>query len=232
MKKWIREKGLWPLISSPGKTVGEAMEKKQWLSLLLILMVIQAFFTFVTYPTVKNERARLIRESSLSDHLSEEQLSSLDQYSGLQHLIDSGFSGVILIISLLISTAFIYLFYKIADAAGFYVHFFSGVVQASLIPILLGGLVQTLLIWWTGKLSYSLSFALLLPKSAMHSFIFYLFNQFNLISIWYFVVLALGIAYYSHMTVKKSLAVMFSYFFFKVLIISSFSALLSKLIRF
>ena len=219
------------IIASPGITLAKLMEKKVWVLSFILILVATFVFTFVTYPINKVEQAKLIRNSEIADRLPEEQLANLDKFTPVQRVTSSFFQMVFIALALVIGAFFVYLFFKVANATGTYGHFFCGVVNASIIDVGLGGLLKSLLVLQKKSIFVSTSLTLLTPGSDFRSLGFQILSQFDFFSLWFLAALALGIAGFEKMPVKKSIFVTVLYFLFKSTVIVAISYFSMRLIK-
>jgi len=217
------------VIGSPAQTIGKIMEKKRWQAVLAIILLLTAVATFLTYPITKVEQAKFIRDSAMADKLSEEQLANLDKFTPNQRLTGAMFSLVFAGVMIVVAAFFVYLFFKVAGSEGNYVHYFSGVVHASILDMFLGGILKTSLILMKKTMLVHTGLTMFAPGLDFRSLPFIVLSQFDFFSIWYLAVLALGIAFFAKISPKKSFFIAFLYFLFKSLVFVSFSYFSMKL---
>ena len=218
------------VIRSPGKAIGRTMEKKKWVAIFLLILAVSSIATYVTYPVTKAEQAKLLRNSEFAARMSEEQLESLDKFTPAQRLAGALFPFPITALTIVIAAFFVYLFFKIGGAEGGYMNFFSGVVHASVIDMVLAGIVKSVLILSQKSILVSTSLSLLLPAAGFRSFRYLLLSQFDLFSIWYLVALALGVAQFAKISVRKSFGITAGYFLFKGIVVVTFSYFTMRLV--
>ena len=217
------------VISSPAQTIGKAMEKKRWQAVLVLILLLTAIVTFLTYPITKVEQAKFIRDSEMADKLSEEQLANLDKFTPTQRLTGSMFSLVFAGLLIVVAAFFVYLFFKVAGSEGNYVHYFSGVVHASILDMVLGGILKSSLILMKKTMLVHTGLTMFFPALDFRSLPFIVLSQFDFFSIWYLVALAMGIAVFAKLSPQKSFFIAFLYFLFKSLVFVSFSYFSIKL---
>ena len=218
------------VIGSPAQTVGKAMEKKRWQAVLAAILLLTAIATFLTYPITKVEQAKFIRDSELADKLSEEQLANLDKFTPGQRLTGAIFSLVFAGMMLVVAAFFVYLFFKVAGSEGNYVHYFSGVVHASILDMFLGGILKSSLVLMKKTMLVHTGLTMFFPGIDFRSLPFIVLSQFDFFSIWYLAVLALGIAFFAKLSPRKSFFIALLYFLFKSLVFVSFSYFSLKLL--
>ncbi len=218
------------VIGNPAQTIGKIMDKKRWQAVLAVILLFSAIATFLTYPVTKVEQAKFIRNSEMADKLSEEQLANLDKFTPSQRLTGALFSLVFAGMMIVVAAFFIYLFFKVAGSEGNYVHYFSGVVHASILDMFLGGILKSSLILMKKTMLVHTGLTMFSPGMDFRSLPFIILSQFDFFSLWYLAALALGIAFFAKISLQKSFFIAFLYFLFKSLVFVSFSYLSIKLL--
>lgn len=211
------------VIGNPAQTIAGVMEKKRWKAALAVILLVSAIATFITFPVTKVEQAKLIRDSEMADKLNDEQLASLDQFTPAQRVSGSLFAAVFAALAMVMGAFFVYLFFKVGGAEGNYVHYFSGVAHASILDMLLGGILKSSLILIKKSMMVHTGLTMFFPGLDFRSLPFIALSQFDFFSIWYLAALALGIAAFSRFSPKKSMVITALYFLFKSLIFIVFS---------
>jgi hypothetical protein len=217
------------VIGNPAQTIGKVMEKKRWQAALAVILLVSAMLTFLTFPITKAEQARFIRDSEMADKLSEEQLASLDKFTPAQRLTGSLVSLVFSFVMIGVAAFFVYLFFKVAGAEGLYVNYFSGVVHASILDMLIGGILKSSLVLHKKTMLIHTGLTMLFPGLDFRSLPYIILAQFDFFALWYLAALALGIAVFAKISVKKSVFILLLYFLFKSLVFISFSYLSMKI---
>ena len=218
------------VIANPGPTIARVMDRKRWQAALLLVLLATAIVTYITFPITKVEQAKLIRDSQMAEKLSEEQLAGLDKFTPTQRFMGSLYALVFSGLALVVGAFFVYLFFKVAGSEGYYVHFFSGVAHASILDMFLGGALKGGLIVLKKTLIVHTGLTMFFPGLDFRSLPFIVLSQFDFFSLWYLAALALGIAAYAKMSLKKSISIMVAYFLFKSLVFIAFSYLTMKLV--
>ena len=218
------------IIESPGPTIGRVMDKKRWLGVFALILLTTAIVSYLTYPITKVEGAKFIRDSEMADRLSEEQLAGLDQFTPGQRLFGALTQLPLAAIILLLAAFFVYLFFKVAGAAGEFSHYFSAVAHASLLDMLLGGVVKAVLVAIKKTMFVHTGLTLFFPALDFRSASYLVLAQFDFFSLWYLLALTLGIAHFAKIGLKKSITVAVFYFLFKSVIFVSFSYFSMKLL--
>jgi hypothetical protein len=217
------------VIVSPGPTIGKLMDKKRWLAVFILILLTTSIVTYLSYPITKVEGAKFIRDSEMANKLSEEQLANLDKFTPTQRVFGALYPMIWSALGMLLGAFFIYLFFKVAGVEGIFSHFFSGVVQASILDMFLGGIVKTTLVLLKKTMFVHTGLTMLAPGLDFRSMPFLLLSQFDFFSIWYLLALALGIAYFTKISTQKSITIVVLYFIFKSLVFVSFSYFSMKL---
>jgi hypothetical protein len=211
------------VISNPARTIARVMEKKRWKAALAAILLVTAVATFITFPVTKVEQAKLVRDSAMADRLSDEQLAGLDHYSPGQRVSSSLFAAAFAALALVMGAFFVYLFFKVGGAEGNYVHYFSGAALASILDMVLGGVLKSSLILVKKSILVHTGLTMFFPGLDFRSLPFIALAQFDFFSIWYLAALALGIAAFARISPKKSFIITAMYFVFKSIIFIVFS---------
>ena len=218
------------VIGNPAQVIGKIMEKKRWQAVLAVILLLTAITTYLTYPITKVEQAKFIRDSEMADKLSEEQLAGLDQFTPSQRLTGAVLSFVFAGLMIVVAAFFVYLFFKVAGSEGNYIHYFSGVVHASILDMFLGGILKSSLILMKKTMLVHTGLTMFFPGMDFRSLPYIVLSQFDFFSIWYLAALALGIAVFAKISPKKSISIAIMYFLFKSLVFVSFSYFSMKII--
>lgn len=219
------------VILNPGKTIANTMFNKKWVAVFILILVVSSFATYLTYPVTKLEQAKFIRNSELANRLSEEQLENLDKFTPMQRLTGTLFPIPITALILVVAAFFIYLFFKIGGTEGTYMNYFSGVVHASVIDMVLGGILKSALVVSQKSIMVSTGLGLLSPTSDFRNLSYLVLSQFDFFTIWYLIALAFGIAQFAKIKPQKSIWITLAYFVFKAITVVSFSYITMRLMR-
>jgi hypothetical protein len=95
------------VISSPGQTVARVMDKKRWQAALVLVLLVSALVTFITFPITKADQAKLFRDSEMADKLSEDQLANMDKFTPTQRVTGSLFATVFSGLAVVVAAFFI-----------------------------------------------------------------------------------------------------------------------------
>lgn len=211
------------IINSPAATVARVMEAKRWKAAFALILLVTALVTFVTFPVSKADQAKMIRDSEIADKLNDEQLAGLESFTPFQRVMGSVYAVCFAALALVLSAFFIYLFYKVAGAEGLYVNYFSAVAQASVLDMVLGGILKGGLILLKRTVLVQTGLTLFFPGLDFRSLPFIVLSQFDFFSLWFLAALALGIAVFAKMAPRKSFGIAALYFLFKGLILVTLS---------
>lgn len=217
------------VFASPGPTIGRLMDKKRWLAVFMLILLTTAIVTYLSYPITKVEGAKLIRDSEMASKFSEEQLDSLDKFTPAQRLIGSLTQLPLAALMMVLAAFFVYLFFKVAGAAGNFSHYFSGVVHASVLDVVLGGIIKAALISVKKTMLVETGLTMFFPALDFRSLPYIILSQFDFFSVWYLAALTMGIAFFAKISLKKSITIVVLYFLFKSLFFVSFSYFSMKL---
>lgn len=219
MKEFINQ--LKGIIISPGPTLGNLMEKKQWLPALVFILGLVFIFTYLATP-------ELLNKAKISDTLYPEQLEYLGNISGFKLVMAGLWAMLITLITYFVAAFLVYLFFGIARAEGSYANYFSLVVNASVIGKALPLLLSLLSVLFRIPVAGFSNPAALIPVPTT-SLAFLVLSKFDIFYIWYLVAVAAGVAVFSKMNFKKCLLVAFLYFIFVSTVKVAFSHLFLKL---
>jgi hypothetical protein len=214
---------------TPGQTIAGVMERKKWVPPLVLVVFTATLLSYMSYPIIKVEQAKMIRGMAVADKMSEEQLDNLDKFTPAKRINETLFQIPIQSLKIIVAAFFIYLFFKLGGAEGFYVNFFTGACYASLIDMGVGAAVKTVLILLKKSILVSTSLTLFFPGLEIRSPAYAMLSQFDLFSIWFLVALALGIAIFSKMKLFKSLGIASAYFVFRSIIVVLFTLLMMRM---
>jgi hypothetical protein len=217
------------VITSPASAVAKAMAEKRWPAALVLVLLVTAICTYVTYPVTKVEQAKFIRDSEMAEKLSDQQLADLDKFTPTQRASGAVFSAVFAALVLVVGAFFVYLFFKVGGVEGLYVNYFSGVAQASVLDMVLGGILKSTLVMLKKTMMVHTGLTMFFPGLDFRSLNFILLSQFDFFSLWYLTALALGIAAFAKIPLKKSLVITVMYFLFKSLVLVAVSFFTMKM---
>jgi hypothetical protein len=220
---------LFGVIGNPAQTIARVMEKKRWQAVLALIVLVTAMVTFITFPITKVEQAKFIRDSEMADKLNDEQLANLDKFTPVQRVSGALYAAVFASLVLVLGAFFVYLFFKVGGAEGNYVHYFSGVAWASMLDMVLGGVLKGSLVLLKKTMLVHTGLTMFFPGLDFRSLPFIVLAQFDFFSIWYLVALALGIAAFARISLQKSIVIAAIYFLFKSLVFIAFSYFMMKL---
>jgi hypothetical protein len=217
------------VFGNPAQTIARAMENKRWRAALAVILLVTALCTFVTFPVTKAEQAKFVRDSAMAEKLSDEQLANLDKFTPTQRFTGALYATVFAALTIAVAAFFIYLFFKVGGAEGLYVNYFSGMAQASLLDMGLGGILKSSLILVKKTMLVHTGLTMFFPGLDFRGLPFIVLAQFDFFSIWYLGALALGIAVFAKISPRKSIAITILYFLFKSLVLVSSSYFIMKL---
>jgi hypothetical protein len=200
------------IVRTPGVTLGKSMSEKKWVPMLLFLAIAVGIFAYISYPV---HMKMLSENAELSGYMSEADLAQYYQPSTFSRLMYCFFFQLQMVLSLIFGAFFVYLFYGIGGSEGLFVNYFSLVAGASLIDIFFPGVLQTLSMLTGIKLGVISNPLLLVLSPESKSLMFLIIARLDIFTIWYMVIIALGMAVYSKMDIKKSFTISILYFLFK-----------------
>ncbi len=210
------------IITKPGKTLGKIMDEKRWLSYLAFILIIIFILSFISLPYTLDKMSEIMQNSQMSDFLSNNNLN-YENLSFIQKIffVFPEIFSVFLIIG--VGAFFTYLFFGTSGVDGLYINYFSIVTAASLIDIVFPKIVETFSSIFHLKILSYFSPAVLFGLNQQKSFLSIFVSRIDYFSIWYTIVVALGIACFAKISIKKSMIISSVYFVFRILVISAFS---------
>lgn len=217
------------VFTTPATAIAAAMEGKRWKAAFLVVLAAAAIFSYISYPIVKVDQARMIRESPMADKLPAEKLDSLEQFTSGQRFFGAVSAALFTGFALLLGTFFVYLFCKLGGIEGLFIHFFAAVSAASLIDVGAGGVVRTALMLAKRSMFVSTGLAAFFPSQPVQSLSYAVLSQFDLFTFWYLAALALGIALFAKVPLKKALTCVASFFLFKLVVTTALTYFSLKL---
>ena len=210
-----------------GNPLGNLMKKKRWVPVFLLLVIAVCLYTYITAPM---QLAKMAGDSPVTELLPEEQTAYFvndSLFTRLMACITAAFS---LTLSLIFGAFFVYLFFGIGGSKGVYANYFSLVVNASIIDVLLPTILNAIsLLLNTDIFHLFINPGLYLFPPAPGSFVYLLMMRMDLFAIWYTAAIAAGITLFSGMRFNKSMGISLLYFLFKLIVGTAFSYLLIKL---
>jgi hypothetical protein len=221
--------GLDGIIRTPGPSLGNLMENKKWVPYFVFILLTVMILSFVTFPYAADQMSEILQDSNLADYFQDQNFDFRSLSFGQKMFILIP-ELVFIFIVIGVGAFFTYLFFGIGGAEGLYINYFAIVTGASLIDIVFPKMVETVSLIFNVKLLGLLSPAVLIPGGDAKSFIHIFVSRFDIFSVWYTIAIALGIAYFSKLDIKKSMTISVIYLIFKALVISGFSFLFLSMV--
>lgn len=198
------------------------MKDKRWIPFLTFVLIVIFILSFLSLPYTLDKMSEVMKNSQMSAFFEGHDLN-YDTLSFIQKILFVVPELLSVFIVIGVGAFFTYLFFGVGGAEGIYINYFTLVSAASLIDLVFPRIVETFAsIFHLNILGY-FSPAVLLGITGQKSFISIFISRFDYFSIWYAIVIALGIAFFSKLSIKKSMSISFIYLIFKVLIISAFT---------
>jgi hypothetical protein len=213
------------VLKQPGQTLGRLMKEKNWVLVFLLLMVVVGLFTYFAFPA---QMAKMAKNPQFAEML-EDRGALLSPDSGFARLLGSFMALFGLFLSLVFGAFFLYLFFGIGGSEGDYSNYFSIVVNASIIDILLPLLLSAVSLLAGANLAAVATPLIIAFSPEVNSLQFLVLARFNVFAIWYLVAVAAGISAFSKMSFKKCMTISVFYFLFKAAVGISFSYLFIKI---
>jgi hypothetical protein len=210
------------IFKSPGVSLGKCMEEKKWVPAFLLMIIFILLYTYLTYPI---QMERFSEHATLSGYISEEQVAQYFNTSIFSRLMVSVFSGLMLFLSVVFGAFFVYLFYGIGGTDGVYANYFSLVVNASLIDLLIPNFLNFISLLLNVNLNALSKPGILLFAPQPGSVVFFIFERLDFFILWYVIAIAAGIAVFAKISFKRSVLISILYYFFKTTIYVAFGYL-------
>lgn len=193
------------IFTSPSKTFQELDRRPTWIAPLLILVVIVAISTQITFPIIMEAQLETFRNNP---NIPPEQLEAIEAQIGdninTQRYISLGAQVIAMpIIFLALAGIFFFMGSVILGGDTAFKKVLSVLTWASCISIL-ATLVSTALVMAKGNMNISLSLALLLPADAMDTKLHTFLSKFDFFTIWFLAVFATGFGIIYRFTTAKA----------------------------
>lgn len=181
------------IFTSPSKTFQELDRRPTWIAPLLILIVIVAISTQLTFPILMEAQLETFRNNP---NIPPEQLEAIEAQIGdninTQRYISLGGQIIVMpIVFLALAGIFFFMGAVILGGDSTYKKVLSVLTWASCISIL-ATLVSTALIMAKGNMNVSLSPAILLSADAIGTKLHTFLSKFDFFTIWFLAVFATG----------------------------------------
>lgn len=210
------------IITKPGKTLGKIMETKRWIPAITFILIVIFILSFISLPYTLDKMSELMQNSQMSG-LFEDHNLNYESLSFIQKIFFVFPELLSVFIVIAVGAFFTYLFFGVGGAEGLYINYFALVSSASLIDIVFPKIIDAFAsIFHLNILGYFSPVALF-GMVGQKSFLSILISRFDYFSIWYAIVIALGIAWFAKISIKKSMIISAVYFLFKVVIFAAFS---------
>ena len=151
----------------------------------------------------------------MSEQLPEDYVSGLAKPSVFNKTFISIFKVFFLFLRIAVGAFFIYLFFGIGGVKGVYVNFFSITVAASVVGTLIPMIIRAAFLLVNTGNDFSLNLTLLFPSMSPLTWKYAILSQFELFYLWFVVLIALGVSYYSKMNKIKTLFISVLFFLFR-----------------
>jgi len=212
-----------------GNTLGKLMTEKKWVPVFLLLVTAVCLFTYITVPM---QIAKMTENPQVAEMLSEDQVAYFVNDSVFTRLMACVTAVFSLVLSLIIGAFFVYLFFGIGGAGGIYANYFSLVVNASIIDVLLPTILNAIsLLFNTDLFSAIINPGLYFYPPEPGSFAYLIIMRMDLFAAWYTLAIAVGVTLFSKMKIGKSLFISFLYYIFKIVVGAAFSYLFINTLR-
>lgn len=208
------------ILSEPGQTLGRVMEKRQWLPAFFLIALVVFVSTYIIFPVEMEKNAEVFAEITADGPI----------IPGAAFQKIASFASVFMFfIQVSIVAFFLYLFYGIGGSDGMYGNFLAITVNGAIVGTLIPAVLRVFFILLRIDIDPNISPAFFLGNFQDTGWIHLILSQFGVFTIWFMVIVALGIGVFSKMGVRKSLMIIFLYFVFRSTILVLFMKLFASL---
>ena len=214
-------KDLKEIIVKPGPVLGRKMEKKEWIYSLCLILFVVFLLMYISTP-------QLIKKASVQ--YPGTQIEGLKATPIVRVLFSLSYVFLILF-QISVVTFLLYLFYGVGGAEGNYVNYFSLTINAAVIGTLIPNLINLAfyVVKIGGNIKSFTNLLFLFPSLQDTTFLARVLVQFELFTLWFIIVVILGVARYAKLSMGRCIFIGILYFIFRSAIISFFSYFLAKI---
>ena len=217
------------IFKTPGQTLGKLMKSRNWVPMFLILVIIMGLVTYFTFPA---KMAQMAKDPRYAEIMGGEKAPYFVNNSTFARTMGTFTSVFVLFVTLVMGAFFLYLFFGIGGSDGLFNNYFTLVVHASVIDVVIPLLLSSLsIVTGIGFSAVATPFNLILSPDPK-SFIFLVLGALNIFTLWYHVVVAAGIHVFSNLSFKKCMTISILYFLFKAVVSVGFSYIAMKIMGF
>jgi hypothetical protein len=194
------------IFTEPGTFLASCIKEKKWVEPFILSSLVIFIQTWITIPNILKHAS----EQALIDNIE----------PGLLITISLSLLSILTFaLSILIVAFLLYIFFGIGGVEGNYIHFFSLTANAALIGSTLPVILHLLLVPFNINLIDKLNLGILLNSHSQSSLGGAFLIQFEFFTIWFMIIIALGIIGYSKISLKKSILITIAYFIFRTAIL-------------
>jgi hypothetical protein len=214
----------------PGRTFQSLAERPVWVDSLVVILVAYAAFSYLVFPIGQKDSLRLLEENAArftEKYGAEQYAAAVNRIQDANRTLASCIiSPVTLLIGFLFSSLVALGLGKTVSTQGHYLQVFSCLVHANFVDKFLGNGVRLALISARGStLQTSTGLPVFFPHLAATSTAYAALNQVDFFQIWMFGLLGLGLASAFKVSVKKGLAISYTLWLLKGLLMFGFALL-------
>ena len=204
---------------APSKVFNALKEKPQWITPLIIVLLVVAVTAVVTVSLTREAIIARQEEMFQERGMSEEQIEQAKQFTSGPIIMISGaisaaiFTAVLLVVFALVVNLFIPLF---GGESGFK-KIFSVICFSALVTVP-AAILKIILLAITGSPYVTTSLALLAPGLAKNSFTYQLLSGFDLFVIWEMILVSMGISITNNLLKKNAYILVFLIWFVSIFI--------------
>ena len=217
----------------PKTVFPQLAEKPVWIDALVVVLVALIAFNFVIAPYQQKDNLALMKDNAaLKERMGEDTYAKMiaqsENPSTVRRILWTFVTPPLAFIAgLLFQCLLLLVLGRLFSTQGTYVQVLAALVHASFIDKLLGNAVRLALALTRGSvMQTSTGLALLFPRLEITSTFYILLAQVDLFQLWYFGVLAFGLAAVFKVSLRKALVLSYGMWLAKALFNAGFGILM------
>lgn len=217
---------------NPKETLHSISEKPVWIDTLIVLLVVIMIFSFIILPYARQDQIQVLKNDvRLQERLGEEnyqrQLEFLENPPQWFTIIFSIIAPFLMTaVGFFLPPLILLAFGRMFSTDGNYKQTLSVYIHASIVHNILGNAVRLVLILTRKSVvQTTTSLALFFPRMEVTSTSFRILSQFDFFQIWFFGILAFGLASTFKINMNKALFISYGFWFLKSLLYVGLGAL-------
>ncbi|MFB0564791.1 MAG: YIP1 family protein [Candidatus Aminicenantaceae bacterium] len=224
---------------NPQFTFKGISEQPIWLDTLILLLIFIILFSYITSPYARSDSLKFMEnnEVRLQERMGEERynqrIESIKNPSNVTLIIQFFiFAPLGFLISILISSLFIFALGRLSSTEGRFIQVFSALLHANFIDKILGNGVRLILALTRKSLAeITTSFALFYPHLEVGSPAYTILSQIDFFQLWLFGILSYGLSCIFKIELKKALLISYGFWLLKSIFNIAIGLLIFQAIR-